>query len=207
MKDQQKQLIDILSVEGIYDKAVLRAIEQVPREEFVLEEYQYLAYDNNALPIIEGQTISQPYIVALMTMTIHLPFVKKVLEVGTGCGYQTAVLSHIFSEIYSIERIKRLHIQAKQRLSKLNINNITLLHGDGFLGYEAQAPFDAIIVTAASQDIPDALLAQLNDPGVMVIPIGAPDHQILYKVLKRAGRIEKVAVEHVRFVPLLPGTA
>jgi len=138
-------------------------------------------------------------------MAIHLPFVNKVLEIGTGSGYQTAILSLLFPEIYSIERNKRLHEQAQQRLSNLNIKNVTLLYQDGSVGYAKQAPYDAIIVTAASQEVPEQLLLQLNDPGIMVVPVGGLDHQILYKIEKKAGQLTSSAIEHVRFVPLLPG--
>lgn len=198
-----KELIQELTGQGIHDKAVLNVIANTPREQYVLPGEESFAYENLALPIACGQTISQPYIVALMTQAIHLPFVQKVLEIGTGSGYQTAILSKLFQNIYTIERIFYLYESAKKKFNQLKF--IHCVYGDGYLGYEVAAPYDGILVTAYAEEIPSHLLNQLNDPGVMVIPLGIPDNQILYQVIKQKGEIKKIPLESVRFVPLLTG--
>lgn len=198
------RLKQFLVASGIHDQAVLDAIYHLPRESFVSQAMIHQAYDNNALPIGHGQTISQPYIVAKMTETIELKRDSKVLEVGTGSGYQTAVLAQLVDHVYSIERIKALQWDAKRRLKQLDIYNISTKHGDGWQGWAAKAPFDAIIVTAAADSIPSVLLEQLNEGGIMVIPVGVDEQQLL-KITRRDGEFQSEVIEMVRFVPLIAG--
>ncbi|ANS86518.1 protein-L-isoaspartate(D-aspartate) O-methyltransferase [Vibrio scophthalmi] len=198
------RLKQFLVASGIHDQAVLDAIYHLPRESFVSQAMIHQAYDNNALPIGHGQTISQPYIVAKMTETIELKRDSKVLEVGTGSGYQTAVLAQLVDHVYSIERIKALQWDAKRRLKQLDIYNVSTKHGDGWQGWAAKAPFDAIIVTAAADSIPSVLLEQLNEGGIMVIPVGVDEQQLL-KITRRDGEFQSEVIEMVRFVPLIAG--
>lgn len=198
------KLIEFLVASGINDQSVLDAIYRLPRESFVSQAMIHQAYDNNALPIGQGQTISQPYIVAKMTEMLNLHPKSKVLEVGTGSGYQTAVLAQLVDHVYSVERIKSLQWDAKRRLKKLDIYNVSTKHSDGWLGWASKAPFDAIIVTAAAESIPQALLEQLNDGGVMVIPVGETEQQLL-KITRLNGEFVSEAIEMVRFVPLVAG--
>ncbi|BDU38616.1 Protein-L-isoaspartate O-methyltransferase [Vibrio nigripulchritudo SO65] len=201
---QAHKLIEFLQEMGIQDHKVLEAIKRLPRESFVSEAMMHQAYDNNALPIGAGQTISQPYIVAKMTELLQLKPDSKLLEVGTGSGYQTAVLAQIVDHVYSVERIKSLQWDAKRRLKQLDIYNISTKHGDGWQGWSAKAPFDAIIVTAAASEIPKALVDQLNEGGIMVIPVGEAE-QTLIKVQKMNGNVVTELIEMVRFVPLVAG--
>ena len=174
------RLIDFLVASGIKDPQVLEIIRAIPRENFVSQAMEHQAYDNNALPIGQGQTISQPYIVAKMTESLSLRKESKVLEVGTGSGYQTAILSQMVNHVFSVERIKALQWEAKRRLKLLDIYNVSTKHGDGWQGWSVHAPFDAIIVTAAADCVPDALLTQLADGGVTVIPVGFEEQQLLH---------------------------
>jgi protein-L-isoaspartate(D-aspartate) O-methyltransferase len=200
------QLAQLLEQEGVTDNSVLRAIAKIPREIFIPDALKHKAYQNTALPIGQGQTISQPYIVAKMTELLLNAAVlpKKILEIGTGSGYQTAILAGIFEHIYSVERIKALQFQAKRRMNQLDFHNISMKHGDGWLGWQSKGPFDGIIVTAAATKLPQALLDQLNDGGRLIIPVG--DEQQSLKCIDRQGQefIEK-AIESVRFVPLIAG--
>lgn len=198
------RLIEFLVVNGIQDNDVLSAIHYLPRESFVSQAMMHQAYDNNALPIGQGQTISQPYIVAKMTELLELERSSKVLEVGTGSGYQTAVLAQLVDHVYSIERIKSLQWDAKRRLKQLDIYNISTKHGDGWLGWEAKAPFDAIIVTAAAESVPQALLEQLAEGGRLVIPVG-DNEQYLLKIVRQGDAFVSTTIETVRFVPLIAG--
>lgn len=198
------RLIEYLVASGIKDQRVLDAIHHLPRERFVSQAMMHQAYDNNALPIGQGQTISQPYIVARMTELLELEPSSNVLEIGTGSGYQTAVLAQLVERVYSVERIKSLQWEAKRRLKQLDIYNISTKHGDGWLGWETKGPFDAIIVTAAAEVIPQALLAQLKDGGRMVIPVGETEQQLL-KIERKGDEYLSTVVEMVRFVPLVPG--
>ncbi|CAE6918011.1 protein-L-isoaspartate(D-aspartate) O-methyltransferase [Vibrio sp. B1FLJ16] len=198
------QLIAFLSSSGITDQRVLEAIRNLPRERFVSQAMMHQAYDNNALPIGQGQTISQPYIVARMTELLELERTSNVLEIGTGSGYQTAVLAQIVDHVCSVERIKSLQWEAKRRLKQLDIYNVSTKHGDGWLGWESKGPFDAIIVTAAAEVVPQALLAQLKDGGKMVIPVGGTEQQLL-KIERRGDEFLSTVVEMVRFVPLVAG--
>ncbi|AIW13020.1 protein-L-isoaspartate(D-aspartate) O-methyltransferase [Vibrio tubiashii] len=198
------RLIDFLVASGIQDQKVLDAIYRLPREQFVSQAMMHQAYDNNALPIGQGQTISQPYIVAKMTEILGLTRQSKVLEVGTGSGYQTAVLAQLVDHVFSIERIKALQWEAKRRLKQLDIYNVATKHGDGWQGWAAKAPFDAIIVTAAAESVPAALLAQLAEGGVMVIPVGNEEQQLL-KITRNGDDYLSEVIEMVRFVPLVAG--
>ncbi|MDC5804063.1 protein-L-isoaspartate(D-aspartate) O-methyltransferase [Vibrio europaeus] len=198
------RLIDFLVASGIQDQKVLDAIYRLPREQFVSQAMMHQAYDNNALPIGQGQTISQPYIVAKMTEILGLTRQSKVLEVGTGSGYQTAVLAQLVDHVFSIERIKALQWEAKRRLKQLDIYNVSTKHGDGWQGWAVKAPFDAIIVTAAAESVPAALLAQLAEGGVMVIPVGNEEQQLL-KITRNGDDYLSEVIEMVRFVPLVAG--
>ena len=181
------------------------ALREVPREKFVDPNYLAHAYDNGPLPIGFGQTISQPYIVALMTDLLDLTAESRVLEIGTGSGYQTAVLSKLAKKVYTIERVKELAAMAKQRLQDLGYRNIETRCSNGYTGWKEQAPFDGIIVTAAATHIPPSLIEQLKPDGRMVIPVGLPyQHQELMLVSKdKAGKIWTDALLGVAFVPLV----
>jgi protein-L-isoaspartate(D-aspartate) O-methyltransferase len=209
MKQIQRQkeiLLRELRELGIRDEEVLRAIKKVPRELFVLDEYQIDAYADIALPIEHRQTISQPYVVARMTEALHLSgTMDKVLEIGTGSGYQAAILAELAKEVYGVERIRALYEQAKKRLQKLKIKNVKLHYGDGYLGWEEHASYDAIIVTAATLIIPETLMEQLKVGGRMVIPVGELFNQQLLLIIKTSRGIERQMLDPVRFVPLLPG--
>lgn len=198
-------LSDLLQRDGVEDKEVLKAIAQIPRHIFIDDVLKHKAYQNTALPIGQGQTISQPFIVARMTELMRLAGVKsKVLEIGTGSGYQTAVLAKTFDKVYSVERIKALQWQAKRRLHQLDLYNVTMKHGDGWQGWQSQAPFDGIIVTAAATIIPPELLAQLADGGVLLAPIGEAE-QKLTMVIRQGDSFTEHVIAPVRFVPLVPG--
>ncbi|NOH52264.1 protein-L-isoaspartate O-methyltransferase [Vibrio coralliilyticus] len=198
------RLIDFLVASGIQDQNVINAIYALPRERFVSQAMVHQAYDNNALPIGQGQTISQPYIVAKMTEMLKLRSTSKVLEVGTGSGYQTAVLAQLVDHVYSIERIKSLQWEAKRRLKQLDIYNVSTKHGDGWQGWAVKGPFDAIIVTAAAASVPPVLLEQLSDGGILVIPVGE-DVQQLLKITRQGDEFLSQIIEDVRFVPLIAG--
>ncbi|GKX52197.1 protein-L-isoaspartate(D-aspartate) O-methyltransferase [Budvicia aquatica] len=202
MQTLLKQLVE----HGIQDQHVLQAIAAVPREHFVDEALSHQAYDNTALPIGAGQTISQPYTVARMTELLHLTPDSRVLEIGTGSGYQTAVLAHIVSHVYSVERIKSLQWQAKRRLKQLDLHNVSTRHSDGWEGWKVRGPFDAIIVTAAPAEIPEALVEQLADGGRMVLPVGEQNQSQSLQLVERHGdNITVTTIEPVRFVPLVKG--
>ena len=188
---------------GISDPRVLDAMLLVPRHLFVPEQYQAQAYEDHPLPIGDGQTISQPYIVALMLQALHLKPSDKVLEVGTGSGYVTALLAELAAEIFSIERHPALAESARELLAKLGYGNVHILTGDGALGLPAAAPFDAIMVSAAAPDLPPALIAQLRDLGRMIIPVGTGESQQLYFIRVINGQPVITARELVRFVPLI----
>ncbi|WP_052878814.1 protein-L-isoaspartate(D-aspartate) O-methyltransferase [Vibrio coralliirubri] len=201
---QAERLITFLIENGIQDQKVLDAIYHLPRESFLSQAMYHQAYDNNALPIGQGQTISQPYIVAKMTELLELQQDSRVLEVGTGSGYQTAVLAQLVDHVYSVERIKSLQWDAKRRLKQLDFYNISTKHGDGWQGWSSKAPFDAIIVTAAAESIPQALLQQLKDGGRLLIPVGDDEQQLL-KIVRHGDEFLSSVIEMVRFVPLVPG--
>ncbi len=193
---------------GISDQAVLRAMDEVPREHFVDSTLAGDAYVDRALPIACGQTISQPYLVAYMTEQLGVAPEHRVLEVGTGSGYQAAVLSRLAGEVVSIERYRTLAEAARSRLATLGFGNVEVRLGDGLLGAPDKAPFDRIMVTAAAETIPDALLNQLADHGVMILPLGPQDGiQRLVKLTKNEDGVRQEELIGVRFVPLLPGQA
>ena len=189
---------------GIRDEAVVSAMAKVPRHLFVPEEVRSRAYEDAPQPIGEGQTISQPYIVALMTSLLDLEGGEKVLEIGTGSGYQAAVLAEIAGEVYSIEIVPSLHERASKTLRELGYRNVHLRLGNGYAGWKEYAPFDAIVVTAAAPRIPKPLTDQLADGGVMVIPVGrSTSFQTLQRVKRVGGEMEVERVTPVRFVPFV----
>jgi protein-L-isoaspartate(D-aspartate) O-methyltransferase len=199
-------LLQQLMQQGIGDERVLKAMAEVPREKFIDEAMSHKAYDNTALPIGLGQTISQPYMVARMTELLRVGPEAKVLEIGTGSGYQTAVLAHLVQHVFSVERIKSLQWHAKRRLKQLDLHNVSTRHGDGWQGWASRGPFDAIIVTAAPPEIPEALLSQLADGGRLVLPVGEFDKtQQLRCVQRRGNEFSVESIEPVRFVPLVQG--
>ncbi len=199
------QLIAQLQQLGISDDRVLQAMAHLPREAFVDEAFAHQAWENSALPIGFGQTISQPYMVARMTECLLAGrHDGRVLEIGTGSGYQTAVLAQLVEHVYSVERIKSLQYQARRRLQRLDLHNVSTRHGDGWEGWPSKAPFDAIIVTAAASAVPDALLYQLKDGGRLIIPVGDSRQQLLL-IEKQQGRVRSQVLETVRFVPLVSG--
>ncbi|GAB4335414.1 MAG: protein-L-isoaspartate(D-aspartate) O-methyltransferase [Desulfobulbaceae bacterium] len=195
----QEQLIP----RGIHDEATLRAMRTVPRHLFVDDAMASDAYNDYPLPIGAGQTISQPYIVALMTQALQLKGHERVLEIGTGSGYQAAVLSRICERVYTIERIDSLLVRARKIFDRLHYHNITSRLDDGTEGWPSEAPFDGIIVTAGGPDIPGPLLDQLADPGRMVIPVGDQFTQELQLVEKAGGKTHASTIEYVRFVNLV----
>jgi protein-L-isoaspartate(D-aspartate) O-methyltransferase len=194
---------------GIADKAVLRAMDEVPRERFVDANFIRSAYADQALPIECGQTISQPFVVAYMTEQLGVQPHHRVLEIGTGSGYQAAVLSRLAREVVSIERYRTLADRARGRLESLGYDNVDVVTGDGFLGVPGGAPYDRIVVTAAAERLPETLLDQLADnAGVMVLPLGAQDgSQHLIKLTKLQTGTHRENLIPVRFVPMLPGQA
>ena len=200
-------LLQTLRDDGIHDEAVLSALADIPRETFVAEPFVSRAWENVALPISKGQTISQPYIVALMTQALELNDRMKVLEVGTGSGYQAAILAKLARRVYTLERHKPLLREAEEKFRALGLHTISTLHADGGLGWKAQAPFDRIIVTAAAQDVPPVLVDQLAVGGIMVVPVGEVSHtQLLLRVLRTPSGVDVTELMPVRFVPMLPGT-
>jgi protein-L-isoaspartate(D-aspartate) O-methyltransferase len=188
---------------GVTDQDVLDAMERVPRHEFVPDEFESMAYADRPLPIGYGQTISQPYIVALMTELLALKKTDRVLEIGTGSGYQAAILSQIVAEVYTVEIIEALAAQSRERLGRLGYENVHTLHADGYFGWKEHAPYDAIIVTCAPDHIPQPLVQQLGDQAKLVIPVGPPGgYQTLWAVTKVGDEIKKRNVTGVVFVPL-----
>lgn len=192
-----------LRARGIHDERVLAAMEHVPRHEFVAERFHDRAYEDHPIPIAEGQTISQPYIVAFMLESLGLEPNSKVLEVGTGSGYQTALLAELSGHVTSIERIPGLAQEAQSTLPRLGYGNVNIIVGDGSQGLPDAAPYDAIIVAAAAPRVPPALFEQLAENGRMVIPVGLPDAQELQLVRKLNGRPMIQRLEGCRFVPLI----
>jgi protein-L-isoaspartate(D-aspartate) O-methyltransferase len=191
---------------GISDTAVLSAIETVPRDLFVPEGFRDRAYEDTALPIACGQTISQPYVVAFMTAALELQRRMLVLEIGTGSGYQTAVLSPLVRRVYTIERQRDLLAEATAKFKQLKLTNVVTRFGDGFKGWPEVAPFDRIIGTAAAKEVPLGLVAQLTEGGVMIIPIGSSGNQTVTRIVRRGNTYEETALMPVRFVPMLGGT-
>ncbi len=193
---------------GITDAAVLRAMDEVPRDMFVTDDMKERAYRDQALPIACGQTISQPYVVAYMTELLELRSHHRVLEIGTGSGYQAAVLSRIAASVVTVERYRTLAEQARRTFDRIGYTNIEVIVGDGMLGAPERAPFDRIMVTAAADRIPQTLVSQLADGGVMVLPLGPHDGpQHIVRLRKSGEEIAREDLIAVRFVPLLPGQA
>jgi protein-L-isoaspartate(D-aspartate) O-methyltransferase len=202
----RKRLIDEVRSWGVKDERVLQALVEVPRHEFLEDAFKGRAYENNALPIGLSQTISQPYIVALMTEAV-LQGGKphKVLEIGTGSGYQTAVLAELVPTVFTVERLRMLSQQARTRLERLGYDNILFTYADGMNGWPAHAPYDAIVVTAAAERVPEALLAQLAPGGRMVVPVGTPGQQRLQLITRGDKGFSTRELGDVSFVPLLGG--
>ncbi len=192
-----------LQEQGIRDLAVLKAIDETPRHLFVPQAVRHRAYEDSALPIGNGQTISQPYIVARYLQLLHLTGAEKVLEIGTGSGYQTVLLSHLAAQVFSIERVAPLLESARAIIQQVGARNISLLLGDGTLGWRQYAPYDAILVSAAAPDVPQSYVEQLAEGGRLLIPLGDREEQILYLMVKRGELLERTEIAPVRFVPLV----
>jgi len=192
-----------LVARGITDQRILEAMRTVPRHLFVEDAFQAHAYGDFPLPIGSGQTISQPYIVALMSLTLQLTGTEKVLEIGTGSGYHAAILSRLCQKVYTVERIDGLVGRARKVFDRLRYHNIISRIDDGTVGWSSEAPFDRIIVTAGGPRIPEPLIAQLADPGRLIMPVGGQDVQELQVVDKREGSITVTTIEQVRFVDLI----
>lgn len=189
---------------GVSDSRVLRAMETVPRHEFVPKNSVNQAYDDHPLFIGHGQTISQPYIVALMTEVLHLQPGDRVLEIGTGSGYQAAVLAELVDSVYSIEIVEELGVEAAQRLEALGYDNVNVRIGDGYQGWPEEAPFDAVIVTAAPETVPRELVNQLAEGGRMVLPVGIGIQELLL-IERKDGKVTQRHITSVRFVPMVHG--
>ena len=200
---QRQQLIAQLQQTGIHDEHVLHALATTPRELFVDQSFQELAYANQALPLVLGQTISQPQIVAIMTQALQLSGRERVLEIGTGSGYQTAILARLSEFVYSIERHEELAEQASRRLGQLGIENVSLIVGDGSIGWNEDAPFDRILVTAAAPYIPDQLINQLSPGGLLVVPVGDQSQQELQVVQRLSEGTKTCSLGRCVFVPLI----
>ncbi len=199
-------MVERLHSQGITNEQVLAAMQVIPRHAFVDEALASRAYDDASLPIGHGQTISQPWVVARMIASVcSATMPSRVLEVGTGCGYQAAVMSHVFPQVHSIERIRALYDMAKERLRTLRLTKVRLVHGDGMLGLPTVAPFDAIVVAAAGIRIPQALLLQLNVGGVLIAPEGSSAQRLVRVTRTGALSWDRQELEEVRFVPLKAG--
>ena len=207
MIDNLKKINLILKLRklGVTNHHVLSILEKIPRERFIDKELSYKAYQNNALPIDCNQTISQPAVVAKMTELLEPEKSFKVLEIGTGSGYQTAILSKLFKRIYSIERHKVLIEKARKALSNLKINNIIFYYGDGMKGWPAKFSFERIIVTAVSKNLPKNIINQLSDGGILVLPLEYKNEQYITKVIKKNKKLHFKKYWKVRFVPLVSG--
>jgi len=203
VKQRENMVKTQIEARGVKDKKVLEAMRKVERHKFVPSNIQNQAYQDFPLPIGDGQTISQPYIVALMTEVLDLDNTKNILEIGTGSGYQAAVLAEICNMVYTIEIVKALGEKSKKLLADLNYNNVIVKTGDGYQGWKEHSPFDAIIVTCAPTHIPQALKDQLAEGGKMVIPVGGSFAQELVLLTKKSGKIKETDIIPVRFVPMM----
>jgi protein-L-isoaspartate(D-aspartate) O-methyltransferase len=201
-EEEKKQLSGVLRSKGIKDERLLDAIYKVPREKFISEALRKYAYDDNALPIECQQTISQPFTVAYMTQALEVKEGHKILEIGTGSGYQTAVLCEMGAYVYTVERIKHLAFNAGELLQNLGYN-FQIKVGDGTMGWIEHAPYDRIIVTAGAPSVPQPLIKQLKNEGKLVIPVGSRDSQKLYEVIKMGDDAEYIVHERFKFVPLI----
>ncbi len=200
------QFVFDLRKSGVTNQSVLSTMEKMPREIFLSDAFKKRAYENTPIPLLFGQTISQPSIVGVMTQALNLTKKCKVLEIGTGSGYQTSILAKLSRRVYTIERFHKLSTKAEKVLDKLNINNVTFIKGDGSKGFESQMPFDKIILSAASEDLPEILIKQLKNDGIMVLPVGQSDDiQKIIKIKKNNNKLEFEELLDVRFVPLLEG--
>lgn len=202
---RERMVRDQIEARDVRDAAVLRSMRAAPRHLFVPANMREAAYEDHPLPIGYGQTISQPYIVGVMSELLEVKRDHKVLEIGTGSGYQAAVLSPLAGRVYSIEIVAELAAQADGLLKKLGFTNVTVRKGDGYKGWPEQAPFDRIILTAAPPEIPDALIAQLKPGGRLVAPVGKWDQDLVVLQKDEKGRLRQRAVIAVRFVPMVPG--
>ncbi len=206
-EDQRRDLVKNLQKKGIHEPRVLKAIGSTARENFVPQQNYASAYLDQALQIAKNQTISQPYIVALMTQRLASHHhIQKILEVGTGSGYQSAILSQVFEQVFTVERIQTLLQSARNLFKTLKLNNIECQHSDGYYGWQEHAPFDGIIVTAAPPELPTKLLEQLNpNHGILMIPIGSGQTHILWEITRIGDTYKKEEIETVRFVPMVEG--
>ena len=203
---KKNQLINLLRDRGITNEKVISIMEKIPRESFLDPALKQMAYNDDALPIGHNQTISSPYIVAKMSqIIIEEDKMDKVLEIGTGCSYQSVVLSYLFKKVVSIERIKPLYIKSKKIVSDFNRNNIKLIFGDGYMGSKIDAPFDAIIITAAPEEIPKSLIEQLKTRGRMIMPLNKNGKQILIRIKNTPKGTILKEIDDVLFVPMLKG--
>ena len=199
----RRRLVETLQTMGIRDLSVLRAVDVTPRHVFVPTGVRHRAYEDSALPIGNGQTISQPSVHARYLELLHLTGKERVLEVGTGTGYQTALLSNLAAQVFSIERVTALYERAREILRQLDVRNVSMLLGDGTIGWREYAPYDAILVSAGAPTVPAPLLDQLAEGGTLLIPLGGKDEQILVSFERRDGTIVRRDIAPVRFVPLL----
>jgi protein-L-isoaspartate(D-aspartate) O-methyltransferase len=201
----RNRLIEQIRDMGVDDLRVLQVMQSLPRHVFMDEALASRAYENTALPIGHGQTISQPYIVGLMTQTLLNKPRSKILEIGTGCGYQTAILAPLCDKVISVERIVKLHRQARDLLYDLGVRNVIFRHGDGFTGMLDEAPYDGILAAAVSEDVPQELIDQLAEGGRVVMPVGRGESQVLIVIDKTPSGLVQYEVEAVKFVPRLAG--
>jgi len=202
--DERKAMVERqIAARGIHDPRVLAAMLEIPRHLFIPPRYDQEAYDDNPLPIGSGQTISQPYIVALMTELLHPKATDNMLEIGAGSGYQAAVLSRLVRQLTTIERITTVANMARRNLKSIGIDNVVVIEGDGSLGYPAHAPYDGILITAATPEVPQPLIEQLADGGILVAPVGGRDTQDLITLYKQGGSFIRESQGGVRFVPLI----
>jgi protein-L-isoaspartate(D-aspartate) O-methyltransferase len=199
----RRRLVEALQDKGIKDLALLRAVDAIPRHLFVPPTVRHRAYEDSALPIGNGQTISQPYVHARSVEQLLLTGTERVLEIGTGSGYQTALLSHLAAQVFSVERFRELLDRARPILQQANVRNVSLSLGDGTLGWREYAPYDAIVVSAGAPHVPPALDEQLAEGGRLLIPMGSKEEQMLTVFVKRGGRLEGRDITPVRFVPLI----
>lgn len=198
----RRRLVETLQANGIRDLAVLHAIDRTPRHLFVPTGVRHRAYEDSALPIGNAQTISQPSVHARYLELLHLTGKERVLEVGTGTGYQTALLSHLAAQVFSIERVSALYDKARDILRQLDVRNVSMLLGDGTIGWREYAPYDAILVSAGAPDVPTPLVDQLAEGGTLLIPLGNKDEQVLVSLERKDGAIVRRDIAPVRFVPL-----
>ncbi|MDK2989391.1 MAG: protein-L-isoaspartate(D-aspartate) O-methyltransferase [Methanoculleus sp.] len=201
---EREEMVEFqIQARGVGDLRVLAAMRKIPRHLFVPKGYERAAYEDRPLPIGEGQTISQPYIVAVMTEQLELAPQDRVLEIGTGSGYQAALLAELAAKVISVERLPDIAARARENLARAGVTGVEVVVGDGTQGYPPEAPYNAVIVTAASPDIPKPLIDQLAEGGRLIAPVGPRECQDLIKLVKREGRVEKIPLGGVCFVPLI----